>query len=58
MEYMKLFHENLGEKDQRHYAAVEAKKLGHGGVGYISKLFGVSVKTVTRGLEDLGKKNF
>lgn len=55
-DYMLLFYENLSEKDQRHYAAVEAKKLGHGGIDYISKLFGISVKTIARGLDDLEKK--
>ncbi len=56
LEYMKLFYENLSEKDQRYYAAVEAKRLGHGGVEFISKLFGTSTKTITRGLEDMKKK--
>lgn len=56
-DYMLLFYENLSEKDQRHYAAVEAKKLGHGGIDYISKLFGISVKTIARGLNDLEKKS-
>jgi len=56
-EYMILFFENLSEKDSRHYAAVEAKKLGHGGLEYVANLFGISVKTVTRGLEELGKKS-
>jgi hypothetical protein len=27
----------LSEKDRRRYAAVEAAKLGHGGIDYISK---------------------
>lgn len=56
-EYMILFSENLSEKDRRHYAAVEAKKLGHGGIEYIARLFDLSVKTVARGLEELSKKN-
>lgn len=29
---MKLFYDSLSEKDRRRYAAVEAAKLGHGGV--------------------------
>lgn len=33
-----VFH-SLNEKDQRRYAAVEADRLGHGGVAYISRLF-------------------
>ena len=50
---MFLFFDNLSEKDQRHYAAVEAKKLGHGGITYISQLFDISVRTISRGLEEL-----
>ena len=30
-EYMQLFASTLNERDKRRYAAVEAKKLGHGG---------------------------
>ena len=30
----------LSEKDRRRYAAVEATKLGHGGVEYVARLFG------------------
>jgi hypothetical protein len=36
---------SLPEKAQRHYAAVEAAKLGHGGISYISDLFGCSRQT-------------
>jgi len=43
----------LSEKDRRRYAAVEAAKLGHGGIDYISKLFDIDPKTVRRGLRDL-----
>ena len=32
---------SLPEKDQRYYSAVEAMKLGHGGVNYIADLFGL-----------------
>jgi len=56
-EYMVLLFENLSEKDRRHYAAVEAKKLGHGGISYISLLFGISERTIARGLAELSKKN-
>jgi len=45
----------LSEKDRRHYAAVEAAKLGHGGVTYIADLFGCSRQTVATGLEELKK---
>lgn len=45
----------LSEKDRRHYAAVEAAKLGHGGINYISDLFGCCRQTVASGLEELKK---
>ena len=45
--------DSLGEKDRRRYAAVEATKLGHGGVEYIARLFGCDPKTIRQGLEDL-----
>jgi hypothetical protein len=44
----------LSEKDRRRYAGIEAAKLGHGGIEYISKLFGIDSKTVRRGLLELG----
>lgn len=43
----------LSEKDRRRYAAVEAAKLGHGGLDYISRLFDIDPKTVRRGARDL-----
>jgi hypothetical protein len=41
--------DSLGEKDRRRYAAVEATKLGHGGVGSIARLFGCDPKTIRQG---------
>jgi hypothetical protein len=49
---------SLSEKDKRHYAAVEAKRLGHGGVPYIAKLFDCARQTVSTGLDELEKKLF
>ncbi len=37
--HMKSFYNSLSEKDRRRYAAVEAEKLGHGGLQYIAELF-------------------
>lgn len=51
---LRLFN-NLSEKDQRYYASIEAAKLGHGGIKYISELFGVDPKTINTGLEELKK---
>ena len=43
----------LSEKDRRRYAGIEAAKLGHGGIEYISVLFQIDPKTVRRGLMEL-----
>lgn len=53
---MRIYYDSLSEKDKRHYAAVEAAKLEHGGIAYISELFGCCRQTVSAGLEEL-KKN-
>lgn len=53
---MQLFYNSLNEKDRRHYAAIEAYKLGHGGINYISELFDCSRQTIYSGLEELEKK--
>jgi len=50
-------YDSLSEKDRRRYAAVEAKKIGHGGATYISTLFNCDHKTITRGLNDLDDEN-
>lgn len=47
------FYRSLSEKDRRRYAAVEAGKLGHGGVTYVASLFGCDPETIRRGIEDL-----
>ena len=46
---MRMFHDSLSEKDRRRYAAIEAAKLGHGGIDYISTLLGCDPKTVDKG---------
>src|SRR5437899_5272519 len=43
----------LSEKDRRRYAAVEAAKLGHGGVEYIARVLGCDPQTIRQGLRDL-----
>lgn len=53
---MTSLYNSLSEKDRRRYAAVEAKKLGHGGIDYISCLFGCDYKTVRVGMFDLQDK--
>jgi hypothetical protein len=52
-QHMKVFFESLSEKDRRRYAAVEAEKLGHGGVEYISRILGCDEKTIRHGRNDI-----
>ncbi len=50
---MRDFYCSLNERDRRRYAGLEANKLGHGGISYISELFGCDRKTVSKGIEEL-----
>lgn len=50
---MKRLFATLSEKDKRRYAGIEATKLGHGGIDYISTLFDIDPKTIRRGLQEL-----
>ena len=50
---MKTFAQRLSEKDLRAYAAVEAYKLGRGGVTLIAELFEMSPETIKKGQRDL-----
>jgi hypothetical protein len=51
--HMKWFYQSLSEKDRRRYAAVEAEKLGYGGVEYVARLLGCDPKTIRQGREDM-----
>lgn len=50
---MQRLYKSLNEKDRRRYAAIEAAKLGWGGISYISALFGCDYYTVRFGLSEL-----
>lgn len=50
---MKNLYQTLSEKDARRYAAIEAKKLGHGGISYVCRLFGCDEGSVNHGLSEL-----
>ena len=51
--HMVRLYGSLSEKDRRRYAAVEAEKLGHGGVQYIAGLFGCDPDTIRHGAQDI-----
>jgi hypothetical protein len=50
---MKAFFNTLNEKDRRHYAGLEALKLGHGGQKYISSVLGCHHQTVMTGIDEI-----
>jgi len=50
---MKRLSRSLRENDRRRYAAVEATKLGHGGIEYIARLLRCDPKTVRQGIAEL-----
>ncbi|MCG8046076.1 MAG: hypothetical protein JAY75_19680 [Candidatus Thiodiazotropha taylori] len=51
--HMLRFYRSLNERDRRRYAAVEAIKLGHGGIEFISKLLNCDQKTITSGIREI-----
>ena len=50
---MRMFHDSLSEKDRRRYAAIEAAKLGQGGIEYLATLLDCDPKTIRQGQQDL-----
>lgn len=51
---IKRFFNTLGEKERRRYAAIEAQKLGYGGVSYVAELLGCSRTIIHERLRELG----
>jgi hypothetical protein len=50
---MRRLFDSLKESDRRRYAAIEAAKLGHGGVEFIATVLGCDPKTIRLGLTEL-----
>jgi hypothetical protein len=50
---MRRLYGSLGEKDRRRYAAIEAAKLGHGGIEHVAAILGCDPKTIRQGLAEL-----
>ena len=50
---MKRLFDSFRENDRRRYAAVEALKLGHGGIEYIAQVLECDPKTIRQGLREL-----
>ena len=52
---MRNFYQSLSEKDRRRYAAIEANKLGFGGIRYICRILRCNDRTIARGMSELEK---
>ena len=52
-ETMRLYCRSLPEDHRRRYAAVEALKIGFGGVAYVARVLGMSRRTVYTGMVEL-----
>lgn len=52
---MNLFITQLNEKQKRLYVAMEAKRLGHGGISKMSIITGLDRKTISKGMVELDK---
>ena len=50
---MKRLFDSLKENDRRRYAAIEAAKLGHGGIEYVASVLRCDPKTIRLGLLEL-----
>ena len=46
---MRRFFDSMPERERRHYAAVEAAKLGRGGTSYLAQILSCDEKTIRRG---------
>ncbi|WP_020606558.1 hypothetical protein, partial [Spirosoma spitsbergense] len=49
------FYARLAEKDKRHYAALEAQKIGYGGKRYIGFLLSISQRTLRKAYHELSQ---
>ena len=52
---MNLFLSRLDEQQRRWYAALEAEKLGHGGLETMAKITGLNVNTISRGRKEMSQ---
>lgn len=52
-EHMNLLCSRLDEQQRRWFAALESKKVGHGGDTLVARITGLHVDTIRRGREEL-----
>jgi len=54
---MRRFFDSLSERERRRYAAVEAAKLGRGGIVYLAQVLGCDEKTIRRGQREFAQSS-
>jgi len=47
------FYSTLDERQRRHFAALEAEKLGHGGINLVSDCFNIHRETVSKAISEI-----
>ncbi|MEM9887901.1 MAG: hypothetical protein AAF849_18545 [Bacteroidota bacterium] len=47
------FYSTLNERQRRHFAALEAEKLGHGGITLVSDCFKIHRETVSKAISEI-----
>lgn len=50
---MQRYYRSLSEKDRRRYAAIEAVKIGHGGISYVHRVLGCGRSSIRLGIAEL-----
>lgn len=53
LENKKKFFATLNERQKRHFAAIEAKQLGHAGILAISQAFGIHRETISKAITEI-----
>lgn len=51
--FKQQFYTTLNERQRRHFVAIEARQLGHGGIKAASESFGISGVTIRTALQEL-----
>ena len=52
-DYMRIYSRSLPEDHRRRYAALEALKIGFGGIAYVGRVLGMSRRTIYTGIREL-----
>jgi hypothetical protein len=52
------YYRSLGEKQRRHFLAMEFERLGEGSKHYLARVFGCGRQTIRKGLRELTESNY